>query len=148
MEWIETIYDSCFCRLSQLELINLSSGPKKLFCFLIMTLNIPLSFFEMLLFIFDHEMLVQQFKAGRSRNCICMFFVQRNSYSRAFVPVQMGVGVSTILVQKKGTAYCFTVLLYFKRQQQKTTETKNNDDNINNNYRNEKCTITQIILAA
>ena len=87
-----------------------------------MTLNIPLSFFEMLLFIFDHEMLLQQFKAGLSRNWICMFFVQRNSYSRAFVPVQMGV--STIPVQKKkGTAYCFTVLLYFKRQQQKTTKT-------------------------
>ena len=66
-----------------------------------MTLNIPLSFFEMQLFIFDHEMLVEQFKAGRSRKCICMFFVQRNSYSPAFVPVQMGVGVSTISVQKQ-----------------------------------------------
>ena len=127
MEWIETIYDSCFCRLSQLELINLSSGPKKLFCFLIMTLNIPLSFFEMLLFIFDHEMLVQQFKAGRSRNCICMFFVQRNSYSRAFVPVQMGV--STIPIQKKKVQ--LTVLPFFcisndnnkKQQKQKTMTT-------------------------
>ena len=129
MEWIETIYDSCFCRLSQLELINLSSGPKKLFCFLIMTLNIPLSFFEMLLFIFDHEMLVQQFKAGRSRNCICMFFVQRNSYSRAFVPVQMGVGMSTIPVQQQKVQ--LTVLPFFcisndnnkKQQKQKTMTT-------------------------
>ena len=94
-----------------------------------MTLNIPLSFFEMLLFIFDHEMLVQQFKAGRSRNCICMFFVQRNSYSRAFVPVQMGVGVSTILVQKKKVQ--LTVLPFFcisndnnkKQQKQKTMTT-------------------------
>ena len=85
-----------------------------------MTLNIPLSFFEMLLFIFDHEMLVQQFKAGRSRNCICMFFVQRNSYSRAFVPVQMGVGVSTILVQKK-KRYS---LLFYRSSVFQTTTTK------------------------
>ena len=121
IEWIETIYNSFFCRLSQLELINVSSGPKKLFCFFIMTLNIPLSFFEMLLFIFDHEMLVQQFKAGRSRNCICMFFVQRNSYSRAFVPVQMGVGVSTIPVQQQKVQ--LTVLPFFCIQ---TTTIKNN----------------------
>ena len=87
-----------------------------------MTLNVPLSFFEMLLFIFDHEMLVQQFKAGRSRNCICMFFVQRNSYSRAFVPVQMGVGVSTILVQKK-KRYS---LLFYRSSVFQTTTTKNN----------------------
>ena len=86
-----------------------------------MTLNIPLSFFEMLLFIFDHEMLVQQFKAGRSRNCICMFFVQRNSYSRAFVPVQMGVGVSTIPVQQQKVQ--LTVLPFFCIQ---TTTIKNN----------------------
>ena len=88
-----------------------------------MTLNIPLSFFEMLLFIFDHEMLVQQFKAGRSRNCICMFFVQRNSYSRAFVPVQMGVSIQKKKVQ-------LTVLPFFcisndnnKKQQKHKTMT-------------------------
>lgn len=61
----------------------------------------------------------------------------------------MGVGVSTILVQKKKVQ--LTVLPFFcisNDNNKKTTETKNNDDNINNNYRNEKCTITQIILAA
>ena len=86
-----------------------------------MTLNIPLSFYEMLLFIFDHEMLVQQFKAGRSRNCICMFFVQRNSYSRAFVPVQMGVGVSTIPVQQQRYS-----LLFYRSSVFQTTTIKNN----------------------
>ena len=65
----------------------------------------------------------------------------------------MGVGVSTILVQKKKKLQ-LTVLPFLcisndnNKKQQKTTKTKNNDDNINNNYRNEKCTITQIILAA
>ena len=94
-----------------------------------MTLNIPVSFYEMLLFIFDHEMLVQQFKAGLSRNWICMFFVQRNSYSRAFVPVQMGVGMSTIPVQQQKVQ--LTVLPFFcisndnnkKQQKQKTMTT-------------------------
>ena len=87
-----------------------------------MTLNIPLSFFEMPLFIFDHEMPVQQFKAALSRNWICMFFVQRNSYSRAFVPVQMGV--STIPIQKKKVQ--LTVLPFFcisNDNNKKTTKT-------------------------
>ena len=72
-------------------------------------------------------MLVQQFKAGLSRNWICMFFVQRNSYSRAFVPVQIGVGVSTILVQKKKVQ--LTVLPFLcisndnNKKQQKTMTT-------------------------
>ena len=65
------------------------------------------------------------------------FFVQRNSYSRAFVPVQMGVGVSTIPVQNQQVQ--LIVLSFFcisNDNNKKTTKTKYNDDNINNNYRN------------
>ena len=86
IEWIETIYNSCFCRLSQLELINLSWGPQKTFLFFIMTLNIPVSFYEMLLFIFDHEMLVQQFKAGRSRTVfVCFLFKEIPTHEPLFL---------------------------------------------------------------
>ena len=81
-----------------------------------MTLNIPLSFFEMLLFIFDHEMLVQQFKAGRSRTVfVCFLFKE--------IPTHEPLFLSKWVCRSRKKRYS---LLFYRSSVFQTTTTKNN----------------------